>query len=360
MTEIDLILRLCALSVAVFGAAVLFARITTKRGRALLTFALYCAAGQLLGPWVMERVEFPGVFWLVAFLADDLAPVAFLVTAIAMLEIELKHPWLPLAALAAKLIWAPVVIFWIVPAEPTSSLYSGLAFVGALLSLSILFLALFLVLSDLKDDVVESRRRLRLLIFYGCSAFFVIVVVFELFLRGETPSPEISLAEAAASLVFVLVVGVYAIANLDELVPSSRRRQIGAAADPVLETQAKALVQAVQDRELFLIEGLTLSGLADNLGQRDHRLRQVINKGLGYRNFNKFINDFRISFACKVLANPDAANKTILEIAYASGFASLGPFNRAFREATGQTPTEYRRNALAAEAPQKAVNPADS
>jgi AraC-like DNA-binding protein len=36
-------------------------------------------------------------------------------------------------------------------------------------------------------------------------------------------------------------------------------------------------------------------------------------------------------------------NVTVLEIAYDVGFASIGPFNRAFRAATGHSPTEYRR-----------------
>jgi len=33
---------------------------------------------------------------------------------------------------------------------------------------------------------------------------------------------------------------------------------------------------------------------------------------------------------------------TVLEIAYDVGFASVGPFNRAFRAEFGQSPTEYR------------------
>ena len=37
----------------------------------------------------------------------------------------------------------------------------------------------------------------------------------------------------------------------------------------------------------------------------------------------------------------------ILTIAMDSGFQSIGPFNRAFKAATGQTPTEYRRSAVA-------------
>ena len=45
--------------------------------------------------------------------------------------------------------------------------------------------------------------------------------------------------------------------------------------------------------------------------------------------------------------NADAAQKGlgVAEIAYRFGYASLGPFNRAFKEIVGQTPTEYRKAA---------------
>jgi AraC-like DNA-binding protein len=36
------------------------------------------------------------------------------------------------------------------------------------------------------------------------------------------------------------------------------------------------------------------------------------------------------------------AERTILSIAYDVGFASLGPFSRAFRDMNGMTPTQYR------------------
>jgi AraC-like DNA-binding protein len=36
----------------------------------------------------------------------------------------------------------------------------------------------------------------------------------------------------------------------------------------------------------------------------------------------------------------------ILTIALDAGFQSLGPFNRAFKSATGETPSKYRRRKL--------------
>jgi AraC-like DNA-binding protein len=78
-----------------------------------------------------------------------------------------------------------------------------------------------------------------------------------------------------------------------------------------------------------------------------HLLRRLINKGLGYRNFAAFLNDHRITEARQRLADPKQAREQISAIAFGLGYASLAPFNRAFRELTGVTPTDYRAQALA-------------
>ncbi|WP_223552295.1 AraC family transcriptional regulator [Aestuariivivens sp. NBU2969] len=52
-----------------------------------------------------------------------------------------------------------------------------------------------------------------------------------------------------------------------------------------------------------------------------------------------YINELRISFACKLLIESD---KNIIEIAYDSGFNNISNFNRAFRVIIGKTPREYR------------------
>lgn len=78
----------------------------------------------------------------------------------------------------------------------------------------------------------------------------------------------------------------------------------------------------------------------------EHRLRQAINEGLGYRNFNAFLNHYRIEDARLALADAAQREVPVLTIAMDAGFQSIGPFNRAFKAETGVTPTEFRREAL--------------
>jgi AraC-like DNA-binding protein len=80
-------------------------------------------------------------------------------------------------------------------------------------------------------------------------------------------------------------------------------------------------------------------------------LRRIINQQLGYRNFNAFLNDLRTAEACRMLEDPAQERLPIFNLALDLGYGSLGPFNRAFRARTGQSPTEYRRARLAQHAP---------
>ena len=98
-------------------------------------------------------------------------------------------------------------------------------------------------------------------------------------------------------------------------------------------------------------EGLTIALLARKLELPEYRLRRMINHQLGYRNFNAFLNDLRIEEACQILADPAHERLPILNLALDLGYGSPGPFNRAFRAKTGQTPTEYRRSRLGTSSP---------
>jgi AraC-like DNA-binding protein len=55
------------------------------------------------------------------------------------------------------------------------------------------------------------------------------------------------------------------------------------------------------------------------------------------------MNRYRQADAEAALGDPAQDAESILTIALDAGFTSLGPFNRAFKAATGMTPSEYRR-----------------
>ena len=104
-----------------------------------------------------------------------------------------------------------------------------------------------------------------------------------------------------------------------------------------------ALMRLMADERIYRHDNVSIGSLATKLSIPEYRLRRLINQKLGYRNFNVFLNNHRIEEAKAALADPAQAEVPVITIAMDAGFASLGPFNRAFKATTGVTPTEYRR-----------------
>jgi AraC-like DNA-binding protein len=108
-----------------------------------------------------------------------------------------------------------------------------------------------------------------------------------------------------------------------------------------------ALTRAFEQEKVYLTPGLTIASLAQGLAIPEYRLRALINKRLGYRNFNALLHEYRLRDACERLVDPARAHLPILTIALDVGYQSITPFNQAFREAMGCTPSAYRRRQAA-------------
>ncbi len=105
---------------------------------------------------------------------------------------------------------------------------------------------------------------------------------------------------------------------------------------------ASALTALMQDQRLHEAPGLDLQGLSQHSGWSPNQVSQALNQGLG-QSFSEFVTGFRIKAAKSCLSDP-ADPRSVLDIGLAAGFGSKSTFNSAFKRATGQTPSEYRRS----------------
>jgi len=212
-------------------------------------------------------------------------------------------------------------------------------------------LALIQTVRGWTSDLVEGRRRLRLFILIAVALHIAVTVTVELTVPPHDVPIGLHVLNVAALTAIAAVVAVLLLqADLDQLlaapatpapvpVPDSPEEE---PADPVLLATLERLMTI--DR-LYRQEGLTIGVLAAKVGLPEYRLRRAINGGLGYRNFNEYLNRHRLADAKQALADRGQAEVPILTIALDSGFQSLGPFNRAFKADTGLTPTEFRKAA---------------
>jgi AraC-like DNA-binding protein len=225
-----------------------------------------------------------------------------------------------------------------------------------LASIGLALLALVRTVKDWRGDLVEGRRRLRVFIVVVVALHATTTGVVDLWIGPPNVPTSLHLVNAAALATIASVIAVSLLrADVDAVlagpefapVPRAAAPPPDEAVDPALLVELERLMKV---ERLYRQEGLTIGALAAKLGLPEHRLRRIINRGLGHRNFNEYLNRHRLADAKQALADPTQAEVPILTIALDAGFQSLGPFNRAFKAETGMTPTDYRRSATRADA----------
>ncbi|WP_128544792.1 helix-turn-helix domain-containing protein [Larkinella soli] len=112
--------------------------------------------------------------------------------------------------------------------------------------------------------------------------------------------------------------------------------------DPQRQELKQRLIHRMEEGKAYRNGDLTLPELAEQLGTSTNILSDLINNDLG-QNFYDFVNRYRVE-ACKVLlTDPKYDRFTILAVAYEAGFNSKSTFHKAFREATGLSPGQFRK-----------------
>ena len=263
-------------------------------------------------------------------------------------------------------LWAAVVVAqWLDASGITRSAALELAIERTLsfTSLGLTLLAVAQTLVTWPADLVQGRRGLRLVVLIGASAQTILNSY--LSFSQQPSSPTFSMTSVANAFTLLVLVGVSAwnlleagtrkgsillpVTNVPLGAPAKASDDQGkpAAIEPAL---LRRLEQLMTVERVYRREGLTIRSLSTEVGVAEYRLRQLINEGLGYRNFNAFLNHYRIEEAKAALVDPGQVEVPVLTIAMDTGFQSIGPFNRAFKAATNLTPTEFRRLAMAGNA----------
>ena len=219
-------------------------------------------------------------------------------------------------------------------------------------------------------DLVETRRIARRWVAMGIGLYAGLALVIELTLHGQPvgrllPALHVLGIGAIALWLAVLV----ARHSLGEVLGIAEPRSSpplppplpAAAAEPDVQPTTGAAIarpdkvtrwlerldQAITQERVYRREGLALADLAQTMNIDEAPLRELINQRLGFRNFNDFLHHHRLQEATDRLSREDLP---ILTIALECGYGSIGPFNRAFKQRTGVTPTEFRAGARLAKA----------
>lgn len=100
------------------------------------------------------------------------------------------------------------------------------------------------------------------------------------------------------------------------------------------------LNELMEEEKFFADEELSLRDLARELAISPHQLSEILNEKLK-KNFNTFVNEYRIEEAKKMLI--EEPDRSILSIGIAAGFNSNTTFCTVFSRIREITPSSYRK-----------------
>lgn len=233
------------------------------------------------------------------------------------------------------------------PAELDGSI---IRIASLVLTSTLTLLGLFDVFRNWQSDLVECRRFLRLSLSVTSGGFLLFIVVNEfIYGHGEFPAflnylNIIIISIFAMSFSYIILVSNsnMLMESIDELTPELVRDEIpkpSLADRQWLEKLTGAMEEAFYYRQV----DLTIKSLSEHLTIPEHQLRRLINQHLGYRNFNDYLNRYRVREAAQRLSDPKLIRTPILTIAIESGYGSLTTFNKAFKTLKAMTPSEFRK-----------------
>ncbi|MEM7689749.1 MAG: helix-turn-helix domain-containing protein [Pseudomonadota bacterium] len=208
--------------------------------------------------------------------------------------------------------------------------------------------------SDRADDLIEKRRTIRLWLPLLVGAQAAAILIHDI-LFGIGPPQYVFLLLGGALIFLLVVFAGLALLTVDPELLAQDEGENAETEKPALQlSPAEAvlhekLVAAMGD-SAWREPGLTIASLSERLDVPEHRLRALINRRLGYRNFSAFLNRHRIAEARLALVDKAKVDLPVLTIAMDLGYNSLATFNRAFRSETGTTPSDFRRLGMADEA----------
>jgi AraC-like DNA-binding protein len=348
------------ISVLLFGSRVLVISAKQRNARliALICFNSACAivlARQDYAYWIPEAYQVHvGLLRIPLHIARNMTSGLLMILCHSLFQDESKFPrWLASAfALQVLMEFAGTVR----STNGSEWQHDTFQLAPALLQLLFVGYALYWMLRGWGADLVEARRKLRwiFLLIVGTFMFFAILLERLLIPWGSIAEFYVHLT-LSMLLAMLAVFALLATFRSDEPVYIDPFRDETSRALPVVKSPVAgahdgaiaAVRRAFVEQHLHRDGELTVASLAQKLAMPEYRLRKLIHEQLGYRNFNALLHDYRIAEASRDLADPAKRSLPILTIALTVGYNSINPFNRAFRDAKGMTPSAFRAQAQA-------------
>ncbi len=306
-----------------------------KRSEQIKVFLilLLCCGSFILGQ--ISFLDYSPVF-IANFLGGNLLPGMFWLVCMSVFADKQKL-LLTDYLIASTTLAAPTIKLLLTNAFNFHALDFVLAYVGVFLELAAILTGLFYCIKNIDLDLVAQRRSFRTTMILAVGVYlFSFIILGELF-KVSSPLLTLSLNIIAACLSMYIV---WVLFGLRHPSPFDIGKVVVNKNNSPLLTR---IIDAMEKDKLYKQEGLTIANLAKRISIHEYKLRQLINGELDFRNFNDFLNHYRIREITHLLQQHEYANTPVLTLALENGFRSLSSFNKAFKDMHGKTPTQFKK-----------------
>lgn len=131
---------------------------------------------------------------------------------------------------------------------------------------------------------------------------------------------------------------IFALSNESEIQTKTIEKQL--LSKTQIEHYKTTILSLMKNEECFLDTTLSLRTLADKIDIHPNHLSWLLNASFK-KNFNDFINTYRLEYFKTIALKPEFKHITILGLAYDSGFNSKSVFNTFFKKMEGVTPSKW-------------------
>jgi len=319
--------------------------------------ALYCLC---LISYILTTTPFvagnTALFYVFCRLASA-TPAVLWIIALLLFADSRKVPTFGIGIIVLYMLASAAGHFLLVTGHQLNVVSYALTFVFAqVVMLGLSIHAIYLGIVGRKDDLVEERRRVRIpfVILMGilvsgilASGFLTVsptpIRVTATLSLLDVLNDFLSLYAFVISLILNLAICTLhrdAVVLLSESARSSAGNPTTGKGSEKLDLKMiEKITTAMEEEKRYQQMGLTLTKLAELLHMPEYRLRNVINKQMRFRNFNQFLNSYRIKAASRLLQESD---EPIFNIAMDVGYTSLSSFNKVFKDRYGVAPREFR------------------
>ena len=219
----------------------------------------------------------------------------------------------------------------------------------SVLQIVLLGFAVTWAVRDSQADTSDARRKMRAVLVVASAVLIALgLLVDRLGVRlWEFPTDVFPVHVGITTIGLLMTGGVVLLFLRSDwmllfLDPAGPAPALAVAGVPSPASDVARLQAAFESEHVHRRPGLTVGVLAGHLKMPEYRLRSLIRRDLGFRNFNALLHHYRVAEVSAALADPDRDDTPVLTLALSAGYQSITAFNRAFRALHGMTPTQFR------------------